>query len=123
MTREEAIQRLIDVRKKYSLGMNETIAIETAIKALSQEPCKDTDSIRKNVLKYRTGNFVAYNGEWLKKHWQMEMDIVCGVKPCTDAVSREAVLDIVNNPLNIRLDEIIKKLPSVTPVYGGKDNG
>lgn len=35
-------------------------------------------------------------------------------EPCEDAISRQAVLDIVNNPLNIRLDEIIKKLPSVT---------
>ena len=34
---------------------------------------------------------------------------------CDDLISREAVLDIINNPLNIRLDEIIKKLPSVTP--------
>lgn len=36
-------------------------------------------------------------------------------KSCADAISRQAVLDIVNNPLNIRLDEIIKKLPPVTP--------
>lgn len=36
-------------------------------------------------------------------------------QPCEDAISRQAVLDIVNNPLNIRLDEIIKKLPPVTP--------
>ena len=35
--------------------------------------------------------------------------------PCEDAISRQAVLDIVNNPLNIRLDEIIKGLPSVKP--------
>lgn len=34
---------------------------------------------------------------------------------CDDVISRQAVLDIVNNPLNIRLDEIIKKLPPVTP--------
>ena len=34
---------------------------------------------------------------------------------CEDTISRKAVLDIVNNPLNIRLDEIIKGLPSVTP--------
>ena len=34
-------------------------------------------------------------------------------EPCEDAISRQAVLDIVNIPLNIRLDEIIKKLPSV----------
>ena len=32
----------------------------------------------------------------------------------SDCISRQAVLDIINNPLNIRLDEIIKKLPSVT---------
>ena len=34
---------------------------------------------------------------------------------CGDTISRQAVIDIVNNPLNIRLDEIIKKLPPVTP--------
>jgi hypothetical protein len=36
-------------------------------------------------------------------------------EPSEDCISRQAVLDIVNNPLNIRLDEIIKKLPPVTP--------
>lgn len=34
---------------------------------------------------------------------------------CEDCISREAVLEIVNNPLNIRFDAIIKKLPSVQP--------
>lgn len=43
------------------------------------------------------------------------------IKPSEDAVSRKAVLDVVNNPLNIRLDDIIKKLPSVTPVISEKD--
>lgn len=37
-------------------------------------------------------------------------------EPCEDAVSRQAVLDVINNPLNVRLDVIIKNLPSVTPV-------
>lgn len=36
-------------------------------------------------------------------------------QPCGDAISRQAVLDIVNNPLNIRLDKIIEKLPPVNP--------
>ena len=36
-------------------------------------------------------------------------------EPCEDAIGRQTVLDIVNNPLNVRLDEIIRKLPSVTP--------
>ena len=31
-----------------------------------------------------------------------------------DTISRQAVLNIINNPLNIRLEEIIKKLPSVS---------
>lgn len=34
------------------------------------------------------------------------------------AISLNAVLEIVNNPLNIRLEEIIKRLPSVTPKTG-----
>ena len=40
---------------------------------------------------------------------------VVAIVPCGDTISRQAVLDIVNNPLNIRVDEIIKKLPPVTP--------
>jgi len=51
-------------------------------KEFEQEPCDDTVSIRKDVLKCRVGKLVVYNVEWLKKHWQMERDIVCGVKPC-----------------------------------------
>ena len=54
--------------------------LEQTIQALSQEPCDDTVSIRNDVLKCRIGKLVVYNVEWLKKHWQMEMDIVCGAK-------------------------------------------
>ena len=36
-------------------------------------------------------------------------------QPCEDAMSRQAVLDVINNPLNIRLEKIIGELPSVTP--------
>ena len=48
--------------------------------------------------------------ERLDREWGIEE-----LEPCEDSISRQAVLDIVNNPLNIRLDEIIKKLPPVTP--------
>lgn len=44
-----------------------------------------------------------------------EMVLRVEQEPCDDVVSRQAVLEIVNNPLNIRLDEIIKKLPPVRP--------
>lgn len=51
-----------------------------------------------------------------ESHTAMMMAVkVLEQQPCEDAISRQAVLDIVNNPLNIRLDEIIKKLPPVTP--------
>ena len=112
MTREEAIDRLRKISEKTPIRTNgdDLVAITMAIKALSQEPttttnnnehifinypiitCEDAISIRKDALKTRVGNIVAYDVEWLKKHWQMEMDIVCGVKPCEDAISREAVL-------------------------------
>jgi len=91
MTREEAINKLVNARYADEFQGDEelTEARLMAIQALSQEPCDDTVSIRKDVLKCRVGKLVAYNVEWLKKHWQMEMDIVCGVKPCDDAISRD----------------------------------
>ena len=101
MTREEAIANLKMIRVAFvDPGTKEQRKLiddtfEMAIQALPQEPCTDTVSIRKDILKCRVGNIVAYNVEWLKKHWQMEMDIVCGVKPCEDAISREAVYSIL----------------------------
>lgn len=117
MTREErhiaVLNRMLenmDVYDSIQPTTKRKKAIKAAIKALSQEPCDnatlkdifcmgceyreqepcdDTVSIRKDILKCRVGKIVAYNVEWLKKHWQMEMDIVCGVKPCEDAISRE----------------------------------
>ena len=111
MTREEAIEKLNNAKGCPLLYDSHIEAIDMAIQALSQEPislndinnaleasfrngvrsakveqepCDDTVSIRKDVLKCRVGKLVVYNVEWLKKHWQMEMDIVCGVKPCED---------------------------------------
>ena len=86
-----------------------------------KEPCNDTVSIRKDAIKTRVGNIVAYNVEWLKKHWQMEMDIVCGVKPCDDAISREAALkechDIVVDGERYRViqEETLLGLPPIKP--------
>ena len=87
-----------------------------------KEPCENAISIRKDALKTRVGNIVAYNVEWLKKHWQMEMDIVCGVKPCEDAIRREDALTALTGEWTELTDEVIhrlikriKALPSVTP--------
>ena len=58
---------------------------------------------------------VIYNVEWLKKNWQMEMDIVCGVKPCDDAVSRQAVLEIAKSHTLTDDYWALQNLPSVRP--------
>ena len=92
MKREELNKLIMQACKRT---WNEKICKEIE-QALSQEQCADTVSIRKDILKCRVGNIVAYNVEWLKKHWQMEMDIVCGVKPCTDAVSRAELLKAID---------------------------
>lgn len=48
------------------------------------------------------------------KYCDMAIEALKAV-PCEDAISRESVLEVVNNPLNIKLDKIIEKLPPVTP--------
>lgn len=98
MTRENAKKQLMHIIAFLNPQLDgaDIKALNMAIDALEQEPCDDTVSIRKDTLKTRVGNIVAYNVEWLKKHWQMEMDIVCGVKPCDDAISREAVISVIN---------------------------
>ena len=84
-----------------------------------QEPCENEYiKIPKKALKYRTAGMVAYNAEWLKKNWQMEMDIVCGVKPCDDVVSRQAIKKLKRHNLVegqfVSLYDI-EQLPSVRP--------
>ena len=86
-----------------------------------EEPCDDTVSIRKDVLKCRVGKLVVYNVEWLKKHWQMEMDIVCGLKPCDDAISRDAVIKLFNGNIGSEaalILHMVKQLPSFTQKSG-----
>ena len=102
MTREEALQILDTIP---TIG-EQVDALEMAISALEQQPCDDEYiKVPKKALKYRTAGMVAYNTEWLKKHWQMEMDIVCGVKPCKDAVSR-GVLEQVMWERDIAIEQL-----------------
>ena len=75
MTREEAIFRLIDIRKEHKVGVCEIEALEMAISVLEQQPCDD-------------------------------------------AISREAVLDLlanrVPNPYYENVFRVVDELPSVT---------
>ena len=73
-----------------------------------------------NTLKCRWRDLVIYNVEWLKKNWQMEMDIVCGVKPCDDVVSRQWLMRkaterfYTTNYFN-HITKMIEEAPSVRP--------
>ena len=111
MTHEQAKSELEAIY--MSLSEEKKKAIDMAIKALEQEPKTEKvikmrdatpeeqeaiDKYIKSISKPTGVNFGALEQE-----------------PCEDAISRQEVLDVVNNPLNIRLDEIIKQLPSVKP--------
>jgi len=105
---------------KWNCVFDEKPDDRTAIQALSQ-----VSEIEENIIKYmkkypnHVGNMDFWEGFYACRNVVLQLDdeeySPKEQEPCDDAISRQAVLDIVNNPLNIRLDEIIKKLPSVTP--------
>ena len=132
MTREEAIEVMKAYRDKLLNSVSNQLdgdieALNMAISALEQEPCEEFINVPRKALKYISTNFVGYNVEWLKKHWQMEMDIVCGVKPCEDAISRQAAIDVLDRWLSCddyneserhimrATESILYDLPPVTP--------
>ena len=90
-----------------------------SIKVSEKEPDEVSEEVTvrffANTLKCRWRDYVIYNIEWLKKNWQMEMDIVCGVKPCEDAVSRQAVLEISKQHTLTDDYWALQNLPSVRP--------
>ena len=102
-------------------------AIKAAIKALEQQPCEDEYiKVPKKALKYRTAGMVAYNAEWLKKHWQMELKVM-GIE-CDDAISRQALLDLIEHynsdglgsvfygyEEGMKFADAVNKLPPVAP--------
>ena len=93
MTREEAIKELEEDKALYmpeewieSLDRDTPdgrliTALDMAIEALEQELCEDEYiKVPKKALKYRTAEMVAYNIEWLKKHFDMERAIIFGAQ-------------------------------------------
>lgn len=102
MTRDEAIDLLDNL-----IGMIEDnhesdydTALRMGIKSLEYDDAKYHEE---------HGEVIVDKAVWEDAKRALEQ------KPCGDAVSRQAVIDVVNNPLNIRLDEIIKQLPSFNP--------
>ena len=75
MSREEATE-FIAQSVKSNVDMAK---VADAIEALEQEPCEgEYIKVPKKALKYRTAEIVAYNVEWLKKHFDMERAIIFG---------------------------------------------
>jgi len=101
MTREEAIKAL-KYERKTALHENKS-AFDMAIKALSAEPCEEL--------------------EFIQPHKKLSVNL----EVCTDAISRQAVLDGIDNYIEkaqstgakddfISFEElVVKALPPVTP--------
>jgi adenine specific DNA methylase Mod len=110
MTKEEEQKALEAVRTKEEK--------QKALEAVRQELLDRGDemvSFRQLVERFDKIEEVYKGVPWNLEQIYSNFNVLIGKEPCDDAISRQAVLDIVNNPLNIRLDEIIKKLPPVTP--------
>ena len=113
----KATTKIPDCYKKYA--DQEPISVSVSEKEPDEISEEVTLRFFRNSLKVRWKDFVIYNVEWLKKNWQMEMDIVCGVKPCDDAISRNDMLDAVGHGTtytSLEVQKIINGLPSVNPV-------
>lgn len=124
MTREEALEWFKDRKKRYCLDDKCQQAEDMAIKALEQEPCEDEYiKVPKKAMKYVTKGMVAYNYKWLREHFDIERLVVCGEQePCEDAISRQAVCNIVDairDCISVEgywaILERLKRLPSVNP--------
>lgn len=99
---------------------------------------KETITVSKGCLKARTGRFVVYDVEFLKRHIDIEAELYGrGKAENKDCVSRQAVLDIINFEYKWLLDakvydictsiafsaimSKISEMPPVTPKAESKD--
>ena len=135
-TMNQAIENLI--QSIYLKGYNDALKNEDMTTAYlmgyyaDKEPCKDEYiKVPKKALKYRTAGMVAYNAEWLKNHFDIERAVICGAQqPSDDAISRQAVLDVLRTMYDTHIVETedgdeyidyndtvyeIEQLPSVNP--------
>lgn len=114
MTREESIDRLRKISEKTPIRTNgdDLLAITMAIKALSQEP---SDTVSRGVFEQvmwerdiAIEQLHELGYEWGQK-----------IEPCDDAISREAVLDILYREQEwYDIKTQIEELPPVTQKSG-----
>lgn len=115
-----------------------TIHIYDAIRKgipLEQETCEDEEYEKDlNRLKeqiFKEGNtliskqdllerFVEIDNEYKNSHWNLlqiltNIDILIGKEPCEDAVSRQAVLDLIAN-YDLSMGQVVKGIHALPPV-------
>lgn len=126
MTKEEATKELIrafDVLdNSCHMDNRRKEAFNKAYVALKAEPCEDAISRQAMLdglasiakVKARSDAQKSLMGRVMFFTEQLPR-VTPKITECGDAVSREAVLEVVKNPLNIRLNKIIEELPPVTP--------
>ena len=124
ITEFERIKEIMPVTPNDYKRYEEHKLILELIEALEQQPCEDLVSRECNNCAYYVNgaNDEACDGCFADEY--EHPNFKPKAQHCEDAVSRQAVLDIVNNPLNIRLADIIKALPPVkqepkTVLYSG----
>lgn len=113
--------------------------LKMAINALEQQICNndcehcdwatcpkmeeetETITVSKGCLKARTGRFVVYDVEYLKKHIDREADIYGQpAAECDDCISRQEAIKAIqieyyDHAVGIDIVDIIAHLPPVTP--------
>jgi len=112
MTREEMIEQLentillIKQNGKDWVDERDIPILEEAMKAIKTETCEDCIRFPKGTLKKRGKDYVVYNVEWLKKHWQTELEVM-GIE-CEDAISGNCRAKLEESEPN--LEEAIKSM-------------
>lgn len=79
---------------------------------------EETITFQRRAVKESKEGYILYRRDWFIEHWQQEVDIVCGIKPCEDCISREAVIRIAEQGQVQGFEWEITKLvtlPSVQP--------
>lgn len=127
MTREYQVEKMLDELEeefaKANMPVNDKLTLFAKVSNIiyryaEQDLCENKYiKVPKKALKYRTAGMVAYNAEWLKNNFDIERAVICGEQePCTDAISRQAVLDLMQMKMGGKeLYMAVYELPHVKP--------
>lgn len=75
---EAEIQKMQELEQAE---LQKACEIGRELERMEHEPCEDEYiKVPKKALKYRTAGMVAYNVEWLKKHFDIERTVICGAQ-------------------------------------------